>query len=246
MKKSSKILIIIITLIFIQTGITAFALVSNSTEKNNVEQDEVLANFLTDFNVHEQYALEIDRLIKKGYPLSDILIGYEFLYQSFGLISELEPLVEMKSTGISWENVLIQYNGSHDTFVPRTFDSAYLETLMNTPSLTADDIMIADHVSFATGKPIESIITAKMGTEHWKPITVAEGVLYSADSIPRVQITMEQLEMYIGTGLSEQQVVDAFVIAHKLEVDPSTVIDMLQENATIEAIMANAYTNKYQ
>lgn len=204
-------------------------------------------HLLISLNVHDSFKEEIERLIMEGYPLQAILIGYEFLYESFGLITELAPMISLKTAETKWETIFAAYHTNHPTFIPRTFDSKGLDKLMNNPSLSSDDIMIADRVSFVTGTPFEDLITAKLGVLHWKSIAASKGVLYSADKLPTVPITIEQINKYTGqNGMTEDQVVEAFVLAFKAGKDAKIVMDRLIAGDSKEAIMADSYMEKYE
>jgi hypothetical protein len=275
MKKLSKILFIILMLGFVfQAGFAVYATVSGGTaetsdsEETVTEDDIVISqevldqiqafdpdhyeknvdnykNLLISLNVHESFKQEIERLIFEGRPLPDLLIGYEFLYQSFGVISGLEPFVVQKASGASWETIFTEYNAAHKEFVPRAFDPDYLERLMSTPSITSDDIMIADRAAFVTGKTFQEVMEAKLEAANWKESTAREGILYSADKLPRVQITNEQIEKYTGQGLTENQIALAFVIAHKVGKEAQSVIEKIKDGYSEEAIYAESWTEKY-
>jgi hypothetical protein len=204
-------------------------------------------NMLVSLNVHDQFREEVESLIMEGYPLPNILISYEYLYDNFGLISELEPMVSLKNPEMAWESIFMEYNSDHPPFIPRTFNTTDLEKLMNTPSLSSDDIMIADRVSFVTGKAFADVIGLKLVTANWKAITADLGVLYSADTLPTVQVTTEQINKYTGQdGMTEDQVVEAFVIAHKTGEEAQFVIDRFKAGNSKEAIFADSYIEKYE
>lgn len=204
-------------------------------------------NLLDSFQVHDRFKQELERYILEGYPLPDLLIAYEFLYQNFGVMNDLGRLVSQKAEGLSWSEIFTEYNQMQDEFVPRAFDPEYLEKLMSTPALTSDDIMIADRVAFVSGKSFESIIESKRESTPWKELTSQEGILFSADVLPRVQITPEQLDMYTGDGgLTEDQAVLSFVIAHKTGEEAEIVIEKIQDGYSEEFIYAESYINKYE
>jgi hypothetical protein len=281
MRKISKILLIcFLAGMIIQTGLSALAAVSNSTEEQStssnssdvssteididISQDvlnQIKANnpkkydlnvnnykhVLISLNVDDTLKQEVDRLILARHSVSDILIGYEFLYVNFGLISELESMVTLKKSGKAWESVFVDYNKKHQLFTPRTFESNYLEELSNTPSLTSDDIMIADRISHVTGLAFKDVIDAKLSTEHWKSLAASYGVLYSLDTLPTVPITIEQIEQYTKRyQMTEDQVVEAFVLAHKAGKDAMAVIERKKAGDSDEAIWADSYVAQYE
>jgi hypothetical protein len=273
MRKHSKILLVILmTALIWQAGAAAYAAVSGEEEtQSSAGEEEVFISqevldqiqqydadrynenvaqykeMLTALDVHDLHKLEIEKLILEAHPLPNILISYKFLYESFGLISELQPMVSQRSTEHTWEDIFKAYHATHPVFVPRNFESEELERLRSIPSLTSDDIMLADQVSFVTGKNFDEVLNARLNGLHWKLITAGEGILYSSDTLPTVQITIEQIDRYTGeAGMTEDQVVEAFVLAYKAGIEPKTVIERLQAGVSREAIMAEAYLAKYE
>ncbi|QMV42435.1 hypothetical protein [Cohnella cholangitidis] len=204
-------------------------------------------NLLTELNVHDKFKQEIDRLLAADHKLPDLLVAYLFLYQSYGQLSDLEPMVANKESGKKWSAIFSEYANAHPVFAPRAFDSSYLEELMQTPNLNSDDIMIADRVSFAIGKPFEEIISIRLKSISWKAANADLGILYSADKLPRVQITAEQMNKYTAPGkLTEDQVAQAFVIANKAGKSADSVIEQIKAGYSEEAILAQAYSEKYE
>jgi hypothetical protein len=198
-------------------------------------------------NVHDKLKQEIERLAAANHKLPNVLIAYAFLYQSYGQLSDLEPMVVNKEAGKTWSVVFSEYAEAHPVFAPRAFDSSYLEQLMQTPNLTSDDIMIADRVSFATGKPFEEVLSNRLKSISWKAANADLGILYSAEKLPRVQITAEQLDKYTASGkLTEDQVAQAFVIADKAGKSADSVIEQIKAGHSEEAILAQAYSEKYE
>ncbi|MFC4597668.1 hypothetical protein [Cohnella hongkongensis] len=204
-------------------------------------------NLLIELSVHDKYKQEIERLVAENHKLPNVLIAYEFLYQSYGQLSDLERMVVNKKGGKAWSAIFSEYAEAHPVFTPRAFDSAYLEQLMQTPNLSTDDIMIADRVSFALDKPFEEIIGDRLKAISWKAVSADLGILYNADQLPRVQITAEQLDKYTASGkLTEDQVAQAFVIANKAGKNVDSVIEQIKAGYSEEAILAQAYTEKYE
>ncbi|QJD85851.1 hypothetical protein [Cohnella herbarum] len=218
------------------------------SDPGNYERNVTLyKKLLIELNVHDKFKQEIERLVAANHKLPNLLIAYEFLYQSYGQISELEPMVVNKESGEKWSVIFYDYAKSRPVFAPRAFDSSYLEQLMQTPNLTTDDIMIADRVSFTIGKPFEEIISDRLKSISWKAANAGLGILYSADKLPRVQITAEQLDKYTASRkLTEDQVAQAFVIANKAGKSADSVIEHIKAGYSEEAILAQAYSEKYE
>jgi hypothetical protein len=276
MKKISTLLVmVLVTALIFQAGFVVYAnvVVENtasepnqevSTETNTEISEEILdqiqesdpANFdknvtnykqlLVSLNVHPLIKEEIERLIMEGHAISQLLIGYEFLYQQYGTMLDLEGFIAQKSSGETWKSIFSAYNSVRKEFIPRAFDPMVLEDLMNRPSLTSDDIMIADLVAFYTDRTFEDLIEIKQFPSNWNGSLAAAGFIYNAETLPRVQITTEQLAKYSGQGgLSEDKVAEAFVLAHKLGIEAEVVIEKFKNGYTEEAIFAESYLEQY-
>ncbi len=203
-------------------------------------------NLLINLNVHDKFKTEIENLVIDGHKLPDILIAYQFLYHEFGFSSEIEPMVIKKETGETWETIFKEYHAINPRFVPTNFDPDYLENLMNHQDLTSDDIMIADWASFRTKKPFDEIINSVLAIHDWKEINAQLDILFSNATLPRVQITKEQLDNNTKSfGLTEQQVVEAFVLANKVNEIPKNILQMEKDGYSEEAIMDKSYSNEY-
>lgn len=202
---------------------------------------------LVDLDVHVKFQQEIERLILAGHRLPDVLIAYEFLYQNFGKLLDLESLVKMVESGKSWEAVFTSYTNSHKEFVPRAFDPDYLESLMKTPGFTSDDVMMADRVSFASGITVKDLITSKLESQrNWKDVTAELNLLHGTSALPRVQVTSQQLSKFVNPGtFTEDQVVQAFVLAQKIGQSPETIVEKMKAGKTEAAILAENYMVKY-
>jgi hypothetical protein len=200
---------------------------------------------LVSLNVHSKLQGKIEQLLVEGNRLPDILIAYEYIYQQFGTLQEVTALVAQRKSGKQWEAVFSEYNAAQTIFEPRAFEPDYLERVMKTPGLTADDIMIADRISYKTGEPVQELLKKKESRD-WKDINSELGILFSAAALPRVSITVEQLEKFKQqAGITEQQVAEAFVLAGKLVMKPEDVIGQLKSGMSEAAIYAASYTAKY-
>ncbi|TMV50644.1 hypothetical protein FE783_08085 [Paenibacillus mesophilus] len=202
---------------------------------------------LVKLGIHDSIRQEIEKLVLDGYALPEILIGCEFLYHSFGTVADLRSFAVQQAAGASWERLFTEYNRNQPVFKPRSFPSDYLEKLMSTPGLTADDIMIADRLANATGRPFEEIIEEKLTSPEWRGITAKAGILFGGDKLPRVQIKNEQLQAFQSeSGLSAARIAEAFVIAHKVGKTAETVVGKLKEGYSPEAVFAESYEQKYR
>lgn len=275
MRKSRKFLLIILMIGFVfQASISVFAMVNDTTTESTIDpkkteaveisedvlnqlkdanpddylQDiDMYKSFIVKLNVHEILKKSIDQFILDDYALSDIFVGYEYVYHHFGVLEDLEAFLIQRNEGLEWMELFTEYQASHAEFVPRAFDSQYLEQLNQTPELTSDDIMIADMVSFVSDKPVEDVVELKLEINHWNQMTAQEGILYSADTLPRVQITMEQIEKYTAsTQLTEDQVVQTFIVAHKLGESAESLIERVSSGESEESIFAEVLVGGYR
>jgi hypothetical protein len=213
-------------------------------ERNTANYKQLLSRL----DVHPKFRTEVERLLLSGRKAPDVLIAYEFLYQEFGTRTQLEALVTEKESGKSWELIFKGYRQAHAAFVPQAFDTDQLEELLRTSGLKSDDIMIADHLSFVTGKPFKELITARLEQKlSWKEAAAELDVLHTAAALPRVQITAEQINQWTQPGkMTEEQVAEAFVLASKSGEKPELVIGKLLDGQTQEAILAGGFVSKYE
>lgn len=203
-------------------------------------------NLLSRLNVHQAFQVKIERLIQDGRPLPDILTAYEFVYHQSGMFQSVEQFVKQRQSGTMWETIFRSYTRSHPRFAPRAFEPELLESWMKTPGLTADDIMIADRISFESGKPVPQLLAAKNESKSWQEQNAELGIVFSASILPRVRVTAEQLDKFTKKfRMTEQQVVEAFVLADKLGLKPEDVVAKLGSGLAEEAVYAESYTIKY-
>ncbi len=227
-----------------------------STEVQNKIKEADPANFERNMNnyrtfliarsVQQRFKDEIERLVMSGYQLPDILIAYEFLYENFGKLEELEKLTQQKQAGKTWEQIFVAYNAEHEEFIPRAFDPDYMEELMNNPNITTDDIMIADRVSVNVNTAYETVIMERANGFTWAEINEKLGILNSQTQLLRVQITNEQIKQYTTTNFTENQVVEAFVIAQKLSKGEEETINKMKQGYSFEKIFAEHYQEIYR
>lgn len=203
---------------------------------------------LAGLHVHDTYRGKLDELLAGGTKASEVLTAYEFVYRQFGSFADMENLLALRQTGRNWSQLFAAYLRETKAFVPQAFDSEYLETLLKSPRLTADDIMIADQISFKTGKPFKELINKKLeeADSGWREQCAAAGLLFSGAALPRVSVTEEQLKKYTEAGImSEEQVVEVFVLANKLGEPPEAVIAKLKGGSTEAELYEHAYASKY-
>jgi|GEM_PF-2415710 len=207
---------------------------------------QTYVQFLSTFHVHESIQQKLDLWIVEGQNLADIMIAYTYLYHQFGQIDDLMPMLSSREQGAAWTEIFRTYRESHPAFVPRSFEPGFLSEVLANPELIPDDLMLADVVSTASGIAVEDVLQSRLDQASWQEITAEAGILFSADVLPQVSIPTEELHSFISTeGLTEDQVVDAFVFANKLDVPVEVIIEQVSDGATEEAIFAAALEQTY-
>jgi len=216
------------------------------SDPDNFERN--LSNYkdlLTSFDVHLSLKNEIESLIKDGHNVKDILTTYAFLYDSYGLKDELKKLVNEKESGREWADIFTEYNTENPEFEPRSFESSYLDKLMGISGISNDDIMIADRVSCKTNVSIDEIIELKAKTSKWKVVNASLGIINSQQHLPYVPITAQMVNKYLSGDMTEDTVVDALIIANKLNTSSSDIVEMIKAGLSIEQVYAKVYESKY-
>ena len=202
--------------------------------------------FLGTFDVHQTYRERLKASLLGGSKVPDLLTAYEFVYQQFGTYQDVEKLIAGRASGESWRFLFREYLEGEKGFVPRTFDPDYLESLRATPGITSDDIMIADQVSFKTGKSVQELINNKIAGQDWKEQSASLGLVFSGKTLPRVSVTAQQLEQYTASKkMTRDQAVKAIVLANKLGWQADDTVLKLLDGATDAALYEEAYTAKY-
>lgn len=202
---------------------------------------------LVEFNVDKRFRQEIDKEIKKGYPLPDLLTAYDFLNENYGHIDELGKLLEKREAGASWVEVFEEYNRAHPEFKPRNFEPGYLEKVRKETGATADDIMIADRVSQQGYRSLEELLTLKKEGRTWAEINAELGIVNTQEKLPRVAVTSGQVKKIIEEKqMTEEQAIAALVIAQKTGTEENEVITKVKEGKKKEEIYMDAYERKYK
>ncbi|MEO3943955.1 hypothetical protein [Gorillibacterium sp. CAU 1737] len=266
-KRTKVILIVILVLVIGQTSVLAYSQMDHpfgrlfssraNTTSEQSNKDSRLAeaktgdsgydSFLTNLSVQKEFKNEIDRLLAVGYPKQDIFIAYDFLFQNYGLMNELEDLLQQKKAGKGWGQLFDAYLKSHPDFIPRSFDSQELEGYLEKDRLTSDDVMIADRISFVTQKPVKDIVERRLEAGNWSQVCVDENVIQNPVKLPRVQITTEQLDQFMKSSkLSEAEITKAFVLARKVAQPSESVVKLMGQGLSETAILAKLYPMKYQ
>lgn len=196
-------------------------------------------------NVHVKFKNEIERLIKKGKKLPDILIAYSFLNDCYGGMEDIEKLVDNKEAGKKWPDIFKEYFKNNPEFVPRDFESDYLERLLDSGT-NQDTIMIADRVSQKAKVEIDTLISKKQAGESWRLINAEYGIVNGLEKSPHLSVTRTQLTKYTTqTNLSEKEVINALTIGTKLGESADSVLNSVKKGLSKEEIYAMAFEEKY-
>ena len=196
-------------------------------------------------NVHVKFKNEIERLIKKGKKLPDILIAYSFLNDCYGGMEDIEKLVDKKEAGKKWPDIFKEYFKNNPEFVPRDFESDYLERLLDSGT-NQDTIMIADRVSQKAKVEIDTLISKKQAGESWRLINAEYGIVNGLEKSPHLSVTRTQLTKYTTqTKLSEKEIINALTIGTKLGKSADSVLNSVKKGLSKEEIYAMAFEEKY-
>lgn len=196
-------------------------------------------------NVHVKFKNEIERLIKKGKKLPDILIAYSFLNDCYGGMEDIEKLVDKKESGKKWPDIFKEYFKNNPEFVPRDFESDYLERLLDSGT-NQDTIMIADRVSQKAKVEIDTLISKKQAGESWRLINAEYGIVNGLEKSPHLSVTRNQLTKYTTqTKLSEKEIINALTIGTKLGKSADSVLNSVKKGLSKEVIYAMAFEEKY-
>jgi hypothetical protein len=221
--------------------------IKKTDSKNSDKHLNDYKKLLESLQVPDNFRREIEKYMKNGRNVSDVLTAYEFINDNYGDIKELGDIIDKKSKGKAFKDLFKEYNSSHKEFVPTDFKPGYLEDLMKTPGITADDIMIADRISQKGSQKFEDLIEMRKQGKTWMEINSGLGILNTSDKLAHIAITKLQVKNYMDqTGLKEDQVLDALVLAGKLDKDNDEIVNKVKAGEKKEDILAEAYDEKYR
>ncbi|MDT8718753.1 hypothetical protein IAI10_19015 [Clostridium sp. 19966] len=220
-------------------------LIKKADAKNYKRNIENYKKVLVQFSVDEGYRDEIDKLIAEGNNMTDIFTAYDFLNDNYGMLKDLEMLLQEKRKGANWTNIFSKYKAESRNFKPSDFSAEYLNKLLGEYKLTAEDIMLADRVSQLSGKKFEDIIENKRKGKTWSEIKKEIGIINLQADMERVSIASNDVKKYVGENFSQQQAMDALVMAKKLNKEANVVVNEIKAGKTQEDIYAEYYAEKY-
>ncbi len=219
------------------------------TELDSLNSAKNIKNYkdaLSALKATEKLQKKIEDMFIKGYRVPDVLTAYEFLYDNFGTLNELENLLNKKKDGQYWASIFKEYNKNKKEFTPGNFKQGELESLMESNNITPDDIMMADKISQKGLGTFSELVNKRMKGWDWQDISSELGVINTSGSFPKVAVDKEELEGYLNsTSLTKQQIVKGFVIAAKVGKPQADIIGKLKAGNKEEDVMAEYYSEKY-
>lgn len=222
------------------------ALIKKADPENYSKNIENYKTLLKQLNVHVIFKNELERLVKSGYKLPDILIAYSYLNDCYGSMTDIEPMVKARSEGGKWPDIFKEYNVKNPEFVPSNFDSDYLEKLLQNPGLDQDAIMLADRISQKAKVKFAEVINKKLEGYTWRYINAQYGIVNGQESSPHLSVTSDQLTKYANKWkLAEKQVIEGMTLASKLGKSQDYILGLVQKGQTKEEIYSLAYQEKY-
>lgn len=202
---------------------------------------------LLELEIPLSFQTEIEDMYINGHKVQDVLVAYEYLYNDYGNIAELEVLIKQKESGKAWETIFKEYKKRTPEFIPGNFEAGKLEEIFKIPGITPDDVIIADRITQQSGMEFDELVAMRGQGLDWKTINEGLGIVNTSGELPRVAITNAQVKNYIkSTGLSEERVIEALVLAQKLDKDGKAVVDKVKAGNTEEDIIAQSLEEKYR
>ncbi|MCB8818801.1 hypothetical protein [Desulfosporosinus shakirovi] len=219
--------------------------IKNSDKSKFDKNIAIYEKTLVQLDVPQEFRGQIENLLKKDKKIQNILPIYNFLYDNYGTIDELDKLVVKLDSGGNLADIITEYDNTSLKFVPRDFEDQYLKKLMET--LSVDDIMIADRLSQKGVSKFEDLIARRQSGESWKTINSELGVINTSDQFPKVSLTRAQVNKCMqDNGLNENDAMNVLVMTSKTGKDYATVTSELKNGKKKETIYAEAYTEKYK
>lgn len=193
--------------------------------------------FVAHYNISGGMQNYLTNLKQEGYEEADIRVAYAFLSERFGKKEEMYLLLDQVKSGKSWVNAFKQYDSDKETFIPRTFEMGYLDTVLEAGA-TTDDIMICDRLSYASGKEFSNILDRKLSGETFVAISESMNIINTSETLMRVSVTSDDVEDYRELyGITKEQVFQSFVLADKLNVPVADIIAKVRKGQTEQEIL---------
>lgn len=202
---------------------------------------------LVALDVPRSFQVYIEEMYNEGNKVQDVLAAYEYLYLNYGNIYELEGLLVQKKQNKAWKNIFKEYKKSNQKFKPSNFEGGKLEEIFKTPGITPDDIIIADRIAQQVGIEFDELIAMRGQGMDWKTINEGIGIVNTSGELPRAAVTSAQVKSHMkNIGLSEEKILEALVLAQKLDKDGKTIVEKVKAGNLEEDIVAESLEEKYQ
>ncbi|WP_105616649.1 hypothetical protein [Vallitalea okinawensis] len=193
--------------------------------------------FYSHYDVPLEHRDYLDHLKTQGFDSNQIRIAYAFLNERYGKLEELDLLLEKATSGQKWSTIFEGYDSAKVPFIPRSFDSEYLDKLL-LAELSTDDIMICDRLSFISGEDFDTLMNDYMEGLSWSDMSKNLGIISNEENLLRVQVTSDAIKTYTEQyNLSEDIIVEAFVTASKLGINEQEVLSKYSEGMNAYEIL---------
>lgn len=220
---------------------TTAAFMLKSESKDSMPRITDMDTFVEYYSISDNTKGELLALQEQGYEEGAIRIAYSFLNDNYGKKSELINLLDQKKGGSTWQSIFTNYNSKTESFIPRAFERDYLDQLMMNSTVSSDDIIICDRLSFVTGKEFKEVMERYLEQEekNWQAISEELGIINSQRTLIRVPVTTEQIKKAQATyGLSENKIVTGYVLASKFNVKVEDIMIKIMSGQSKEKILA--------
>jgi hypothetical protein len=229
----------------VQVSSEIMDIIKKSDSKSYEKNINNYKKLLVEFGVPEDYQKEIHKLIKDGFNIPDIFTAYDFLNENYGEVKDLDKLMKQHQSDTNWNEVFKQYKTEVKPFTPSSFSEENLDKLIRDFGLKADDVMIADRISQKGLAKFEDLIEERKQGKKWKDIKLCLELINLQEDLPRAALSSEEVDKYIGGTLSQQQVIDALVLAQRLNESEDEVINKVKLGQSQEDIYVEYYKKKY-
>lgn len=220
--------------------------IEKSDAKNVSKNIKNLKLMIEKNNVPNEYMTQLNKLVVKGYKMNDILTAYDYLYENYGKVNEMEAMLKQKKSNNNWAKTFTEYIKDKKQFIPSKFKDGYLEALLATPGITPDDEMIADRLSQMGVDKFQNLIAMRIEGKTWKEIKTQFGIINTEEKQPRITISSNQVNKYAkDTKLTGEQIIEAIVLASKTSMTNDEVITQIKAGNKKEDIYSQYYSKKF-
>ena len=171
---------------------------------------------------------------------------YDYMYENFFTVEDYNNALERIQNGEALETVLGEYAEIENSFVPRDISPEQIEYLLEKVKLNADDIAIADILSFRGVADFDAVCQRRAQNESWTDICADLGVLNDSGALGSISISGEEVKKcQEDLGLSQEEAKKKVIMAKKAEVKSEDIEKHIREgNPSGKALKAH-FTEKY-